>query len=449
MNEQPTYGDFNSNDIKRYLSGQMGPEEMHQIERAALEDHFLADAIEGYELHKDIEHTTHHLKLQERLAERVEASEKTSFNWWRIAAIFILVLGASTAVWYLSKPSLNHATLARNEELRSIVPKEDTKDHAIPKILPVPVDTGFNAAITSVEKKQDIKAREQQIINQVENSAKKLEENNRDEMRVKDKIAENDRSKASSSPNADILSETKVDRPASVPSILKETEISAPSKIDDTRRTTKAKQAMAAPSFYFKGKVIDENNKPIPYASVRISNSLIGTYSDVQGNFSLVTSDSVLNAEVVSIGYEKKLTMLVARKDKWDIILRSSGTALSEVVVSSGGKSSPIPSAIEKKDEAEGDTAPYAEPTDGWLLYETYIKNNLRLPQVPQTTPYKGMVTVSFLADPATGKLSDFNIDKSLDPLYDREAIRVLKNGPKWEVYNSDKKVRAYYSIRF
>lgn len=69
--------------------------------------------------------------------------------------------------------------------------------------------------------------------------------------------------------------------------------------------------------------------------------------------------------------------------------------------------------------------------------------------RVPQTTTYKGMVTVSFLADPVTGKLSDFNIEKSLDQLYDREAIRVLKDGPKWEVYNSDKKIRAFYSIRF
>ena len=41
---------YSAQDIQRYLKGQMSPEEMHAIETAALDDPFLADAIEGYEL---------------------------------------------------------------------------------------------------------------------------------------------------------------------------------------------------------------------------------------------------------------------------------------------------------------------------------------------------------------------------------------------------------------
>lgn len=173
MNERSTYGDFNSNDIKRYLSGMMKPEEMHRIETAALEDPLLADAIEGYELQQDIDHTTHHLDLQRRLAERVDAVEKTSFNWWRIAAIFILVLGASTAVWYLNKPSLDNATLARNEERRPILPKTDSIPEK-PKILPTPVDTGFNVAMASVENNPEIRSKKQEVSKKVEQSSKKI-----------------------------------------------------------------------------------------------------------------------------------------------------------------------------------------------------------------------------------------------------------------------------------
>lgn len=115
----------------------------------------------------------------------------------------------------------------------------------------------------------------------------------------------NDLSKPSPSPNTDILSETNVQRPASLPSSQKETENKAQLQIKDSRSNSMAKQALVLPSFYFKGKVTDENNKPIPYASIRIGNSFVGTYTDVLGNFSLVTSDSVINAEVVSVGYEK------------------------------------------------------------------------------------------------------------------------------------------------
>ena len=39
---------FTVDDIERYYSGKMSPVEMHQLEKAAMEDPFLADALEGY-----------------------------------------------------------------------------------------------------------------------------------------------------------------------------------------------------------------------------------------------------------------------------------------------------------------------------------------------------------------------------------------------------------------
>lgn len=35
-------------DIERYLNGSMTPQEMHELEKAALTDPLLADAIDGY-----------------------------------------------------------------------------------------------------------------------------------------------------------------------------------------------------------------------------------------------------------------------------------------------------------------------------------------------------------------------------------------------------------------
>jgi hypothetical protein len=39
---------YTAQDIERYYSGQMPAEEMHALEKAALEDPFLADALDGY-----------------------------------------------------------------------------------------------------------------------------------------------------------------------------------------------------------------------------------------------------------------------------------------------------------------------------------------------------------------------------------------------------------------
>ena len=40
---------FTAGDFERYHNGSMSPLEMHQLEKAAMEDPFLADALEGYE----------------------------------------------------------------------------------------------------------------------------------------------------------------------------------------------------------------------------------------------------------------------------------------------------------------------------------------------------------------------------------------------------------------
>ena len=39
---------FTAGDIERYHSGKMSPQERHALEKAALDDPFLADALEGY-----------------------------------------------------------------------------------------------------------------------------------------------------------------------------------------------------------------------------------------------------------------------------------------------------------------------------------------------------------------------------------------------------------------
>lgn len=61
--------------IQQYLQGQLSPGEMHALEREALEDPFLNDAIEGYRLQREVNHGRLSL-LQQRLASRIEDQRK-------------------------------------------------------------------------------------------------------------------------------------------------------------------------------------------------------------------------------------------------------------------------------------------------------------------------------------------------------------------------------------
>src|SRR5690606_7748734 len=84
-----------------YLRGQLTPGQMHAMEKAALEDPMLADALEGFTMVDSNAITPGSQELHHRLKQRLSKEEKQetpvfSFkrnNWLRIAALFILVAG--------------------------------------------------------------------------------------------------------------------------------------------------------------------------------------------------------------------------------------------------------------------------------------------------------------------------------------------------------------------
>ena len=48
MAEPSSHINYSFEDIQRYLQGKMSAAEMHEMEKTALQDPFLADAIEGF-----------------------------------------------------------------------------------------------------------------------------------------------------------------------------------------------------------------------------------------------------------------------------------------------------------------------------------------------------------------------------------------------------------------
>ena len=97
---------FTAIDIEKYHKGLLSAKEQHELEKAALDDPFLADALEGYAL-PGTNATDDIAELKSRLAEKLEkgklvtmgSDRKTSFPWLRIAAMLILVAGAALLVY--------------------------------------------------------------------------------------------------------------------------------------------------------------------------------------------------------------------------------------------------------------------------------------------------------------------------------------------------------------
>jgi len=61
-----------------------------------------------------------------------------------------------------------------------------------------------------------------------------------------------------------------------------------------------------------------------------------------------------------------------------------------------------------------------------------YIANSIKYPVVAQKTGIQGKVYVSFIVD-RDGGVTDVKVLQSVDPLLDREALRVVRSLPRWK----------------
>ena len=84
------------------------------------------------------------------------------------------------------------------------------------------------------------------------------------------------------------------------------------------------------------GRVIDENQSPLPFVTIKVEGQMAGTVTNPDGrySFSFTTADSIV-VNYTLIGYEKKSKTLKRPQGKlvWNVTMRSSGTEMGELVV--------------------------------------------------------------------------------------------------------------------
>jgi len=126
----------------RYIQGDRKGKEAHRIEKEAMNDPFLADALEGYEKTQG-NHQREVSKLQKEITRRQRRITSKSINKkpnrlkaWSIAASVLIVVGVGT--WFL----LDHSPIAKDipqtvmfeEEIVAISPEADIIRDSVEKI---------------------------------------------------------------------------------------------------------------------------------------------------------------------------------------------------------------------------------------------------------------------------------------------------------------------------
>jgi periplasmic protein TonB len=77
------------------------------------------------------------------------------------------------------------------------------------------------------------------------------------------------------------------------------------------------------------------------------------------------------------------------------------------------------------------------------------INKQLRYPALAQSNNMEGVVHISFVVD-KLGKMTNFRVEKSTDPVFDQEVLRVLQKMGDWTPgYQRDKPVKVAFNMTF
>jgi cytoskeletal protein RodZ len=428
---------FTAADIRKYHEGKLTPGEMHELEKAALEDPFLADALEGFavdgvQLPGDTD------ELKKRLEERVADNKviplrlPKPFSWLRAAAMIVAVVGAGLLVYQFGFNQQKEANIAQTtaqekvlqDTVASVTPlNHDTvSTPAIPGTVQPPAKNAETPVLTFKDTPPAFKVNPAASSTQpVQAAPQAALEGKVPGIAVTDNTAKTitaDTTKSFKNDYADIQRNKAAEELEG--RLSKKEEISMNALTQSKARRNQS----FLQNNVFRGKVLDAQNNPLPFANITNSRDNVGTYSDAQGNFVLTSPDSIMDVQVRSLGFENNNVQLQNNLTSNKVVLNDD-RSLTEVVISSKKINSRLREGNMVLEEPE--------PADGWNNYDTYLANNLNVPENYKNKQSSGgEVELSFEVN-QLGEPINIKVVKSLCEVCDKEAIRLLKEGPKWK----------------
>ncbi len=413
MNQFNHSKQFTAADFERYYTGRMTAVEMHALEKAALEDPFLADALEGYV--RTATPVTDLDTLREKLEERTKrkAAPVVAFPnktfWARFAAIGLLM--AIAAYFIFKKEETGETTtLAKNEPPAVISQQEAAAPAVKDSIASLLPDVPAGKIIPNPARKEVLKSNSPYPLSAdlVKNSPVAATDTGYS-LQQKD-MAYN--TEVFNQPNAGNIFESK-----------------------------KSIHKPIAPQV-ITGKVTDRKGNVIPGAVITNNSNMANTNMD--GKFNLPVTDSNTIASVSAVGYNTEKVQMDARKDQ-TIVLDEADQTLSEVVVTGvnanrnkQSQQAKAETVVSAKELAKAPVKPVSAPVLGWAHFQQYLQSNIKQPLNEKGELVKGMVVLSFSTN-ESGTPLKINVLQSLSPACDKEAIRLLQNGPKWTYAGKDK----------
>jgi TonB family protein len=399
-------------DIKKYLSGKMSAAEMHVLEKKALSDPFLADALEGAESISPSEFDADVTELEKRIA----ASKKKNTWFWpmRIAASFLVITTIALLV-YNTFP-INPAENIAEQKTEPATP-ENSGPSEVGEKKPEENLLSLN------QPEQEPKGAERKDIAKLEETPQLEQQANEEASAARygqgalptDEIQEEAIKPAMESLREEKVTTDLVDSKKEI--ALEQDEFS------------KAKSSSPAPSSYrlqrrAEGRVTSaDDGSALAGVNVIVKGSSIGTVTDAAGNYSLPLPADTAKLEFSALD-KKSRDVSPGNNQRLNVILTEDEQQLNEVVVTGYELSRA------KKDREES-ISKLAEPIIGRVALKKYMEKNVRYPDEARQRKIEGKVVIEFVVRP-DGSLTDFKVLKGIGYGCDEEVIRLIKDGSAW-----------------
>ena len=408
--------------LEDYLDGKLDAKAMHFVERQALEDPFVAEALEGLKQSPKRKQTLS--ILQKQLYDRVSEKPIKRKLWGittqrlSIAATATVAFIAVSILFFMRETNRRNAELAAHKQggvmvqldsttsIASVQPKlkEDTVTQNATKA--ALVDKAIKAAKTG-----DL-AKNTKVKPALERAAQQMAE-----VKAAEIANESNRAKAKSAVGFGNY---------------------RPSPVTISETVMAAAPAIGSSKIAFSGNVVDQSNgQPVQGAVVKLAGSKNVTATDAKGYFYLPADSNAKDKDLLinAIGF-KELPVAGLQDPNAIKNALSGNKSLNEIALitgSNGHKKENIAApkitlhAEQNLDGKSADDITKPIPVST-INYSQYLENNNKLynPKGPEQ-----FVILSFKVK-SNGRPTNISVIKSLNKKADAEAKRLIQEGPDW-----------------
>jgi hypothetical protein len=436
MKEASKHIIYNAEDIYNYFSGKLTPAEMHAMEKAALTDPLLAEAMEGFHESSSFKNKKEFDRLQKQLNElknKVAGRKTTTYNnWWKAAAAVLLLIGITIAVReIMNTPAKQVQTAITTQPVKKTPIVTGSYDKQ---------KTNSDVAINTKQEKENPRRLVGLLSPIAIKKTNNLSKTTIDTIKSTTQYLTDTNSIAS---NTSPIRNTSTLKPLSYTATIYDRRADssqqfmnaynykADNNLSDKRfLLAKKRKALVdtvdayEPSGYynlaersFAGKITDSSNNPIPFASLVFDHHQ--SKADENGLFNIIANGSSTDIEIDANGYSPKIVPIVP--GNFQIIVLKK-TLLRKDTSGTGRLRSNVLVLYKQG----------AEPTEGWTKYLQYMVDQLSYSAYDDGRPVKGDMIVSFKID-INSFPTDFNFEKSIDDDINNAVKQLIEDGPSWK----------------